>query len=89
MVYNYHNSMRKVSEICKVSISSISRWLKNIEIKKRKIKNLKLNDFIIEHVKNLITITPFITIYEIVNSIYKFTNIKVSKQLVYNVIKKP
>jgi transposase len=88
MVYNYYNSMRKVSKICKVSIASISRWLKDITIKKRLRKNLKLNDFIIEHIKNLITITPFITIYEIVNSIYEFTSIKVSKQLVHNVIKK-
>ena len=85
-IYYQLNSMRKTALLTNVSISSISRWIKNTKSKKEKIKdNLQL---IIETIKSILDLFPFYTVKDIKNHIIKTLNINYSYSLIYTVMKK-
>jgi len=87
LLYENFQSMRKVSQVLKISIASISRWCKRLEYQKRPNKPRKFSDNCRMFVKSLLLTNPLLTSFEIVLQIKEFFNIIVSRQLINVIIK--
>lgn len=85
-LYKQYKSYRKVCSIVNISISTLSRWINNGIINKK--RNLFYNK--IKDIKNIILTyllnNPFITINEIKNLLFNI-NIKISYKTIINAIK--
>lgn len=86
-IYLLGYSLRFVSELMKISVSSIHRWVSNTE-KKNYYRPSKKADTITEIIKSTILLNPFITVRAFVTLIKDSLNIEVSKELVRIVIKR-
>ena len=87
-LYDYFQSMRKTAEALKISISSISRWTKNICPKQRTRRCIKTSDALVAFIKNIISSRPATSCPEIVAEINKVFGFLVSKQLVHLILQR-
>jgi len=85
-IYYKIKSMRKTSLLTNVSISSISRWIKNIHNKKEKI--ISKLPLIIDLIKTVLSYFPFYTVKDIQKHINKTLNLTCSYSLIYTIMKK-
>jgi transposase len=85
-IYYKIKSMRKTSLLTNVSISSISRWIKNIYNKKEKI--ISKLPLIIDLIKTVLSYFPFYTVKDIQKHINKTLNLTCSYSLIYTIMKK-
>ncbi len=85
-IYYKIKSMRKTSLLTNVSISSISRWIKNIYNKKEKI--ISKLPLIIDLIKSVLSCFPFYSVKDIQKHINKTLNLSCSYSLIYTIMKK-
>lgn len=86
-VYKFTNSMRKTSILLNISISSISRWNRNLLRKTyHRLSNKSINAILI--FQNIVKNNPLITLRELKSIIFKQLHISCSIQLLRLIIKK-
>jgi transposase len=87
-LYNYFKSLRKTSAALKISIASISRWARCIDIKTRIRSSPKTSEALKCFIQNQLLIHPCITCPFICIEVQKVFGFSVSRQLVHTIIKK-
>jgi len=87
-LYDYFQSMRKTAVALGISVSTICRWTKEIQIKTRKRQKTKMTEVLVAFVKNLIVQDPTITCTKIVKTIHTSMDMIVSRQLVHLILRK-
>lgn len=86
-VYSLLNSLRKTGILLQVSHTTIARWLKRVDRKKKAGKVNKC-DIVVEVLRKSILNNPFISLSEMRDIVMKTLDINVSKELVRQVIKR-
>jgi len=86
-LYRYFNSLRKTSAALNISIASLSRWSKCIEIKIRNRTPPKTSEALKTFIQNKLHDDPCITCPYICAEIIKIFGFSVSRQLVHNIIR--
>jgi hypothetical protein len=84
MTYNHFGSLRKTSEIHKISIATISRWLKRLEPIKRTYDNKEPLQVIKSFIFSQICTVKNTTCVDLQKSIFKIFNYKMSSKLINN-----
>ena len=87
-LYHYFKSLRKTSVALKISISSISRWAHDINIKVRNRSSPKTSEALKCFIENQLKTNLGITCPYICIEIHKAFGFTVSRQLVHTIIKK-
>ena len=87
-VYSLFLSLRKTATILKVSHTTISRWLKNLD-RKQYIRRPSLStELVICTIKASIVADPFLSTRKLVSIVNDVCNVSVSKELVRTAINK-
>jgi transposase len=81
-LYDYFQSMRKTAKALDVSISSISRWTKDLYPKVRQRVATKTSDALVAFIKTFVSTNPATTSIEIAAQVLKHFGFPVSKQLI-------
>jgi transposase len=87
-LYDYFQSMRKTAKAMNVSISSISRWSKDMNPKTRKRPSVKTSDALVAFIKSYVSWKPASTSIEIALQVKEEFNFPVSKQLVHLILRR-
>jgi len=87
-VYSLFLSLRKTATILKVSHSSVSRWLKNIDRKPYLRKPYLSTEHVICTIKSSLVADPFVSTRKLVSVVKDVCNVLVSKELVRTAISK-
>jgi transposase len=87
LMYDYFQSLRKVSKCMKVSIASISRWNNCLFPKLRTRTCIKTSNALKVFIETLVLQQPCITCVEICQQVYKVFGFTISRQLVHVIIK--
>ena len=81
-------SLRKTAIILKVSHSSVSRWLKNVNKKQYYRKPSLSSEHVVCTIKSALIADPFVSTRNIVSIVRDVCNVDVSKELVRTAINK-
>ena len=87
-VYSMFLSLRKTAIILKVSHSSVSRWLKNVNKKQYHRKPSLSTEHVVCTIKSALIADPFVSTRKIVSIVKDVCNVDVSKELVRTAINK-
>lgn len=82
-LYDYFQSMRKTAKALNVSISSISRWTKDIVPKFRQRVATKTSDALVAFIKNYVLNNPATTSVDVASQVHQHFGFSISKQLVH------
>ena len=87
-IYGLFFSLRKTAAILKVSHTSVSRWLKTLNIKPYKRKSPLSTEHVICTIKSALVADPFLSTRKLVSLVHDVCNILVSKELIRTAINK-
>lgn len=86
-IYYMLNSLRKTAVLVNVHYSTISRWLKNIEVKKYNRKSITKTEKIVNIIKNTVTCNPLANCRQLKELISSTLSIVVSKELIRTILR--
>ena len=84
----FFGSLRQVSRILKVSISTLSRWSNQLNPQKRRNGPRKASDALIEIIRIFMRANPTSTCPHVVKHVLEMTGMRISRQLVHLILKK-